>query len=236
MVRSVPLMMYQGGKSKLAKHIAAQINAVGNDTYYEPFVGAASVLALVEAQNRYASDADVNIITLWRALQNGWQPPHELSREEYEALRSSKDVTPERSIAGYGCSWGGKWFGGYARGEGRNFPDEAARSVLKTLPLIQSASFSCNTYDTLFPHVPGTIYCDPPYAGTSVYTLFGEFRHDRFWDWCEEQVSYGHVVFVSECEAPDGWEVAWEREVKSGYVNGGSATRVRQEKLFVKGA
>lgn len=231
-------MRYQGGKSKIAKHISALINEIDLDRYYEPFVGGASVLELVEKKHRYASDNCPDLIAMWRAIQYGWKPPSDVSRDEYQKLRARfcPEGLPLRGFVGYGCSWGAKFFGGYASGEGRNFADESARSIERTKPLIKDVVFDCHDYarGIGIGAEPMVIYCDPPYEGTTGYS--GRmFEHDLFWAWCDVMVQRGHKVLVSELQAPDDWEIVWEKEAHtSGYVNGGTATVSRTERLYTK--
>lgn len=81
--------------------------------------------------------------------------------------------------------------------------------------------------------VPGTvIYCDPPYAGTPAYQNVPLWDSDRFWSVVSEW-SYKTTVFVSEYEAPPGWDVVWEQmvRVQLNQNQGKTAT----ERLFMKG-
>lgn len=70
-------MRFQGGKSKIAKHIAAVINAQPGDVYVEPFVGGASVLALVDKPVRLASDCHPELIAMWQGASD---PPGRVSQ------------------------------------------------------------------------------------------------------------------------------------------------------------
>src|ERR1700750_2056717 len=107
-----------GGKTRIAKDLARAMLASTSerDVYVEPFVGAGSVAAEMVPffDGAILSDASPDLIAMWQALQNGWEPPENVTLEEYEAQRHAP-VSALRGFVGYGCSFGGKWFGGYAR-------------------------------------------------------------------------------------------------------------------------
>lgn len=230
-------MRYQGGKSRIAKHIASIINSQPGDFYLEPFVGGSSVLALVDKPNRVATDIEPNLIAMWKSVQDGWVPPSNVSRELYNDLRESNEVTALRGFVGYACSWGGKWFGGYASGgekeSHRNYAAESASRIARIRNGIMNSHFGCIDFRMLNPS-GAVVYCDPPYKGTTAYSAIdNDFDHESFWEWCES-LSKSNIVLVSECNAPDGWSVAWEKQLASGYVNDGRK-KYRTERLFIKG-
>lgn len=220
-------MKYQGGKSRLAKRIASEINGYRPSVYVEPFVGAGSVLAQVDAPVRLASDSCSLIISLMLALQDGWVPPTRVGEDSYKLAKNfGKTDDPLTAFIAYGCSWGGKRWGGYARGDGRNFADEAARSLEKMRPSIQSAWFKHADYREISIPSGALVYCDPPYAGTLGYR--DEFDHEEFWGWADE-VSTHSVVLVSEINAPDNWESVLDFEHVPGYEKTG---KVRKESVW----
>jgi len=174
-------MRYLGGKSKHAKEIAKIINPRG--VWWDPFCGG---FAVSEALMRYgpgvASDAHPALISMYQAILGGWNPPRSMSAEEYARARTLPDSDPLKAFAGFGCSFGGKWFGGLAKNTEYNhtFP---VRSAADGLTKIDLASVQILRLDFLdvdpFPAPDLTIYCDPPYAGTQGYST-GAFDHDRF--------------------------------------------------------
>lgn len=88
-------MQYMGGKWRLRKRIAEVLHQFPNERYLEPFVGGASVLSAVSFTERTASDAHAALISMYLALQNGWQPPTELSEQEFLALKAVRDPCTE---------------------------------------------------------------------------------------------------------------------------------------------
>lgn len=225
-------MRYMGGKFKIRKAIGEFINRNLEDRdYYEPFVGAAWVLSEVKAENRFASDANHWLITMWKALQDGWVPPDEVSEELYNQYNKDKPIDdPMTAFVGFGCSFGGKWFGGYARGGSINYAQTAKNGLLKQIINIQSAQFSFHSYDELSPH-NALIYCDPPYKNTTGYGAVGTFRHDDFWQRVREW-SKDNIVLVSEYDAPEDFVCVLELRSRMGLRNIKKDQEDRAEKVF----
>lgn len=204
-------MRYMGGKSRVAKGIAAtMLEATSNrSVYVEPFLGGGSVAVQMVPHfgQSYLSDAHHDLIILWQALQLGWEPPDSVSEEFYRQLR---DAGPSaiRGFVGYACSFGGKWFGGYARGVGRNYAGESRNLLLRKIPALTGARITHTDYRNVEIPDGAVVYLDPPYAGTTGYGAVGAFDTVMFWKWAET-LSARASVFVSEYHAPDGWESAW---------------------------
>lgn len=215
-------MRYMGGKSRIAKRIAPFLIADGIrcHTYLEPFIGGGSVFAEVALHFEKAIGADVvpDLVMLWQAVAEGWDPPETITREEWEQLRIA-EPSATRGLAGFGSSFGSKWFGGYARGkkpngDPRNYTAEARRNLLGMAPLIRHATFELASYDAWSPGEGVLVYCDPPYAGTTTYGATDAFDSERFWTVAESWAEAGATVFVSEYAAPDHWTEVWSAPVQ----------------------
>lgn len=220
-------MQYLGGKSRHAKGIAGAILAdTPNRTrYLEPFIGGGSVFSEMSQhfEQVTGSDGQEDVTLLWRGLISGtFTPPEHLTEEEWKALRDS-EPSALRGFAGYGCSFGGRFFEGYARNKkGRNYAAMAARSLAKDLKKIprDRTSVHVSDYRDHSPQFGDVVYCDPPYAGTTNYAskrsgLEG-FNSREFWDVMETWNEAGARVYVSEFTAPDNWEVIWEKTRSTG--------------------
>jgi DNA adenine methylase len=223
-------MQYLGGKSRIAKQIARVIADLRqpDQLYIEPFIGSCSVFHLIP-EPKIGFDAHRDLILMWRAVQEGWVPPESLSEQEYNALRDSPS-SPLRGFAGFGCSFGGKWFGGYARNRrGDNYCRQAKNSVLvKRAGLSGAVLGRCDYRSVASP--PGSIvYCDPPYAGTTSYSLYVD--HGDFWRWVREQ-SRESTVLVSEYEAPSDFRVVAEYFPVKNMSNNNGGGRAETEKIF----
>ncbi len=159
----------------------------------------------------FASDVLPDLALLYQALQRGWQPPSVVSEAEYAALRHAPP-SAERAFAGFGCSFGGKWFGGYARSNvARNYASNARNGLLKQAAAFGNVEFRTASYDSL-PVMPGAVYyCDPPYASTTGYAC-GGFDHAKFWAVMRVHREAGAQVYVSEYAAPADWTCVWEKQ------------------------
>jgi DNA adenine methylase len=234
-------MFYLGGKVRLGKKIANVILTATRrrETYIEPFLGGAGVLLHLAPHfiNVRASDAHKDLVLMWQAVQSGWMPPTLVSEEEYKALRHA-DPSALRGFVGFNCSFGGKWFGGYARSKknpqpgdvARNYAELASKSIATTGRVIAHASIAAMTYDRVDLNGRDVVYADPPYAGTTGYST-GAFDSCRFWEAMSTWSERGADVFVSEYAAPDDWVQIWQRDHRCTAVGGGGRPTV--ERLFV---
>lgn len=175
------------------------------------------------------------LITMYKELQSGWMPPAELSKEEYDYIRNNPDKNPHLTgFIGFGCSFAGKWFGGYAKdNSGRNYCLNAHNSILKKMKTMKDTYFDCKDYRELNPK-GCVVYCDPPYAGTTQYSkqLVGDFNTEEFWDTMREW-SKDNIVLISEYNAPNDFEVVWQQEVKLDIRDKNNQKQKRIEKLFI---
>lgn len=208
-------MRYIGGKSKLAKPINAEIRArmAGCHTYLEPFMGGGATAALNAPmfERAYAGDVSKDLILMWQAVKDGWLPSGGLTEDEYQALRRA-EPSAQRGFAGFGCSFGGKWFGGRARGgynangSPRDHSAESARAVARLAPGIKALDeIRLCDYRDWSPGQGWLVYADPPYHGTQGYGAAGMFISSDFWSVMNDWVDRGAVVLVSEYTAPTGW-------------------------------
>lgn len=229
-------MRYVGGKSAIARNIVYTIERYrhGRSTWIEPFVGGGAVLNVAAKYypRCYAYDLHPDLILMYQALQQGWQPPTNVSEDEYQQLRHA-EPSALRGFVGIGCSFGGKWFGGYARGDGRVHHDESRRSLARmklNATTFTQASFFDIDWQQFNPH-DCVVYCDPPYANTTGYSV-GDFDHTAFWQECERLHGLGFLVAVSEYQAPESWPCIWHKEVPLS-LRGGATAKARLERLFM---
>jgi DNA adenine methylase len=234
-------MIYLGGKHYAGKAIAAELRKAYTPgaPYYEPFVGGGHVLYRVAEfidGPMYVSDLSSDLMILWRAVAAGYEPPTELSREEWAALKIA-EPSPLRSAAGFGLSFSGKWFGGYGaanRPSNAQFPCRAlARSFDQRRAAFARAVLACCSYSAYSPEPGALVYCDPPYKDTTTFVNVEPFDHAAFWRWAEASSLAGARVFVSEYQAPDGWNPVLEKQIDSKIkAMANKATAKGTEKLF----
>lgn len=199
-------MRYLGGKSRLARKIAnVLVEHIGYHThYYEPFVGGGSVLSefskLAPNLPKTASDIHSDLILMWKAIQENWKPPTDIDESLYKKLKNNPP-SPLRGFVGFACSFGGKWFHGYARGRpGDNYAKQSRNSLLRKCANIQNCQFLNCDYSALNPE-NSLIYCDPPYANRTGYAN-KNFDHALFWNTLKGWKERGNTIIVSEYTAP----------------------------------
>ena len=165
-------MRYFGGKARIAKKVAEFLNGQLEEgqAYYEPFCGACNVTQHIDANRaRFASDGNKYLIAFWQAVQAGWVPPSEVSEEEYKRVKANReeDLALTASV-GFGCSFAGKFFGGYARdSRSRNYAGSAKRSTARKASGLVGVKFSNILFEEVKVTAGSLVYCDIPYRGTT---------------------------------------------------------------------
>lgn len=230
-------MRYQGGKSRIAGRIVKTIQGLTTErAIWEPFCGGGAVtIALAKAGFRvYASDSHEDLILMWQAILAGDTAVcADVTEEEHRQIRK-EPPSARRGFVGYAASFGGTWFGGFARGGGRNYADESRRNNREILQAGVLPSFRHADYTSTPDHV--VAYLDPPYAGTTSYKSAGKFDHDAFWSWVSRRQG---ATFISELSCPLDLPVVWRKQHKSQNASNsptskGAAIIEREEKLFYK--
>jgi DNA adenine methylase len=246
-------MHYLGGKFRIRKQVAAAIQPFVTERYFEPFCGSAWVGELIQAPVRVFSDSHPELIALWNAVLLGWHPPEHVSEQEYGRLKDGGGPPHLRGFVGFGCSYSGKWFGGYARNSrGDNYAGQASRSLVSRTggernyagnarnQLIGRSGNFANSHFLNFDYRdifsllrPGDVaYCDPPYRGTTRYKGVGDFDHDEFWSHCRATAQSGVHLFISEYSAPKDFKCALEIPTRTGIRTNERSAQDRVERLF----
>lgn len=230
-------MRYMGGKSRIAKHVAAAILAdtPARQRYVEPFMGGGAITEHLAPHfhAKVLNDLHPELMAMWDAvLNNGWNPPGHITYEDYQELRYADEVTPLRGFVGFGCSFGGRWFEGYARDGNTNFAATSRRVVLRQARAIGPSDCHSVPFSELDVRPGDVVYCDPPYEGTKTYaSKLGKFNHAHFWRIAEGWARAGAHVYVSEYRAPAGWAQVWQRVVV-GQLDPRKQRTAPTEKLF----
>lgn len=242
-------MRYLGGKSILSKKICPIINAyVGDRLYVEPFCGALNVASRIESNRMFLNDLFPLLTSLHeKVLQGQLELPDTVSFEDYARYKEewlSGVRTELHVLVGFSCSFGGKFFDGYARAKPeprvngkpytRDFFKLGVKKLLKDLEPLRGKKieWSCKDYRDLSFEQPCLIYCDPPYKNTEPYSGLGVFDHDMFWEWCRDRSKDGHIVIVSEQEAQCDAKIIYESEYVRGFKKSGKNKKV-VERLFL---
>lgn len=179
------------------------------------------------------NDKHKYLIELLKGVQQGYDLPENVTEEQYKHIRANKDEDPVLSgFVGFGCSFGGKWFGGYARNKtNTNYAKQSKKSLLKDMNELTDAEFVCKDYKDVVLPEGCVIYADPPYNNTTGYSK-EKFNSDEFWEYARN-VSKDHLIFISEQTAPDDFVVIWEKPfTRTLDVNKDNQFKVT-EKLFI---
>lgn len=243
-------MKYMGSKARHAKELLPIIlkEHTPDMWYVEPFVGGANMIDKVDptvAPKRLGCDVHEYLIGLWQAVSNGWLPEKLITEEKYSHIRANKDE--DKALAGYvgfAMSFGGKWFGGYRRDIAGTKEDpklkefneneqsrKSYESLVKQQKNLLGVHFrNKSVFDIDFTRCgPSTIYCDPPYVGTTKYK--DDFDHEKFYTWCRDRHKEGHKVFISEYWMPDDFVCVWSKEVNNSLTKD-TGSKKGVEKLF----
>lgn len=225
-------MQYLGGKTRIAKQLAAEVDKVRRpgQWVWDAFCGGLSMsVALSKNGPVYSTDACVPLIGLYRAVQAGWDPPTHVDEATYRAARNLPDTDPMKAFCGFGCSFGGRFFEGYARGGCRSYADTTRRVLHAQIPVC--SEFAAVDFFDVHPRpLDGVLYLDPPYAGTKSYSRTPRLDHARFVERVREWSAFA-PVFVSEYEFSLGQVVLAIRKAKS-VAGGNGGGRVGIERLY----
>lgn len=236
-----------GSKASVADEILAIILASRRkgQVYVEPFCGGLNTVSLVFGK-RIAGDSHRELIAFYRDMQIGRKFPEFVSEEEYIKIKEGTDYGL-KGYAGFLFSFGGAYFGPYARDKRLSRIVNAVRvsrtasnALVKIREQVKGIEFYSCGYDSLPIPKRSLIYCDPPYAGTYGYggsgskeTRFNKttFNHSHFWLWAEQKAREGHTVFVSEYSAPSFAKEVW-RKNKLTSIDKSKQVKVSIDKLF----
>lgn len=249
-------MKYLGGKYMLGKDISKVLLYIIKDKnvsgYIEPFCGALGVLKHIAPHFNQvkASDIHPDLIELWKVVKDGsFKPPNECNEQDYYRIKQLPSPNALKAFVGFGCSFGGKYFSGYAQkytgSKKENFLQAATNSINKLRPVVQNVDFKCISYYKLRP-INKLIYCDPPYKSNTFPVKYRNhtkkydvFDTEQFWD-VMRRWSKNNIVVISEIEAPTDFIVIFEKK-KYRSISQSKKTRYKSkhtekfsnEKLFI---
>lgn len=165
------------------------------------------------------------------AVRDGYVPPVDISKDLYYAIKSNPQEYPKELVGfvSFLCSFGAKWWGGYAFDSvGRNYAEIGSRRLVRQSKKIDGVVFTHSSYLDIEISGNSLIYCDTPYANTCKYR--DDFNHDIFWDWCRKKTEEGHNVFVSEYNAPEDFVCI--KQIQHESILNKCSRQPRIEKLF----
>lgn len=228
-------MRYMGGKAKIARRLVDAILA-DTDTraiWFEPFVGGANITihAAPHFTTSICTDTHPDLILMWQHVTAGGMLPPTVTRERYRELRHA-EPSWERGYIGFGASFGGKWFGGYAvsNRDGEEWR-RSERVINRQAAILAKAGtqFRHAPFGDITPPPGAVVYCDPPYRSTTGYTT-GAFDHDAFYKTLQEWAPDRHV-YLSGYDIDIPARLVWSTE-RYVTVNGATNTRRVVENLY----
>ena len=230
-------MQYMGGKTLSAKSISSIINKnIEGKIFYSLFCGACSVESKVNSKIKICNDYHEYLIALLKACQEGFIPPENITKEEYEYIKNNlNENKPLSGFVGFGCSFGGKWFGGYSKCTKKyNYTKGSKNSLLKKMKTLNkdTTTFLNLSYNEVEIKNNSIIYCDPPYENTTSYSNSNNFNHKEFWEYMR-CLSENNIVFISELNAPNDFVCIWEKPIKRDMDNVNKTINHSTEKLFI---
>ncbi len=243
-------MRYQGGKSRIASHIAAKIREMYPTAteIWEPFCGGGAVtLALAKVGFKvHASDIHEDLILMWQALMRGETEPFADVTETEHATLKTTAPSARRGFVGFAGSFGGVFFGGFARqgmsGCGYTCDSERMRTgkfqawheAYRSLCKMRGRAVAFNHADYTAVPDQALVYADPPYQDTTRYKTVA-FDHTAFWSWVRHRQG---PTFVSELSGPDNIDIVWRKQHKSQNASNSPTTKAtakiieREERLY----
>ena len=225
-------MRYFGGKQRISKNLSKFLNSLLGEgqPFVDAFCGSCNVVSQIDDQRvRIANDIHQDLISMWKMVQLGWLPPREVTEDEYKKIKLSGEPWL-RAFVGFGCSYSGKFWGGYARGgETRNYAENAYNSTMKKASNLKDVYFYSGSYKDIEIPEGSLVYCDIPYKGTTGYST-GSFDHESFYMWAKEKA--GVVVSEYAKNVPDGATVIWTQKSKKDIRNKFGLQEPTEEVLF----
>jgi DNA adenine methylase len=200
-------------------------------------VGGANMIEHIECKNKIGADINEYLIAMWNALKSGYEPPINITKEQYLDVKNNIDKYPKELVAivGFCATYNAGWFRRYGGravnkyGKVRNYYDEAIRNIKKQIPKILDVDFIHGDYRNIEYPNNSLVYCDIPYKNSS-YEMYQEnFNHSEFWEWVRK-MSKNHIVIVSEYDAPKDFSCIFEKELTTSFDN--KQTKKDTEKLF----
>ena len=211
-------MRYFGGKYRISKHLCKFLNSqlTSGGCFVDLFCGSCNVVSRIRTDvSRFANDKCKNIVAVYQALQVGWEPPDHISEDEFHRIKkmpeSCLEDTALRGFVGFGLTFAGDWWAGYAHSRnGRDYCRCAKNSALKKSSTMQDVVFTAKDYAEVDIPEGSIVYCDIPYKGMTQYRAVGAFDHEKFYAWCKSQKNCRVLVSEYKENVPDGATIVWE--------------------------
>lgn len=237
-------MQYMGSKNRFAKELIPIIQSYitpSTKGYLEPFVGGGNLIDKVECDNKFGCDLNEYLIELLKHCQETVEDvPNFILKDDYVKVKNNKEDYPiwYQGLIGF-CSFGNKFWNGYASNNKDDISGERTKSYFKSLkeqsPNLKGIKFKHCSFQDINTDISNyVIYCDPPYRGTTKYKT-NPFPYEEYYDWCRKMAK-NNIVLCSEYWMPDDFECIWSKETKANFDSNrklGDTKNNRIERLYV---
>jgi DNA adenine methylase len=233
-----------GSKNRIAKEILPIIlkERKSYKWFVDLFCGGCHIIENVDGK-RIANDKNKYLIAMWKGLQENKERPYTISKELYGKARTEYNNGTNVEFddfligwIGWMGSYNGRFFdGGYSGHDvgttHRNYISEQIKNTENQIKSLIDVKFFSKDYSEFSFKEPCLIYCDIPYKDTKQYATSKDFNHSNFWQWCRDKSKEGHLIFISEYQAPVDFKCIWEKEI----TNSMNTTKTYRpiEKLFL---
>ncbi|USL89441.1 DNA adenine methylase [Bacillus phage vB_BceH_LY2] len=219
-------MRYFGGKQRISKELTRYLNTHIKDgqPFVDLFCGSCNVISKInKGRVRVGNDKHPYLISMWLELQKGMLLPDNITKDEYLHIKENLDENKALSgFVGFGLSFGGKWFGGYAKSGERNYCMNAKNSTMRKMKNLEDVTFTNEDYRKVNIPKGSLVYCDIPYENVTGYDsgLVGEFNHDEFYKWVDEN-KHNYDILISEYQenVRDNYKIVWSKDSKQDMRN-----------------
>ncbi len=235
-------MVYQGSKNRYAKYIVPilqdAIDKSGYDTFIDGCCGGCNIIDKIKCKKKIAIDNNKYLIAFLRHIVTeglDFIPDIAPSKTEWGKVKSNKEEYQDWYVGfiEHLCSYNGRGFvGSYGvatSNSSRDYYAERKRNIAKQIKALEGTEFVVGDINNL-QCKNCVIYIDPPYNNTQKYDSLVDnpFDYNKFWD-TVRKLSKNNLVFVSEEQAPEDFEIIWQNTAKR---NIGNSKKVVIEKLF----
>ena len=224
-------MNYQGGKARVPElgECLAVLTARLNLGLADECCGGLWISRnthLAGGKVRRVADKCQELIWLYEAVRDGWEPPPRVTSDEYRALMQDRErLTSERSpllaFVGFGCSYGGRWWRGrkpdderYTGETARYAAAKTRRDLLEMRDFLRTVEIECSDVMVRDPLTTDLTIYDTPYEGVAGFDATGEFDHAK-WKPRVTELATKTPVLVTEFSMPDPWRIVKEWRIPS---------------------
>lgn len=219
-------MKYLGSKRRIVSDILPiMLKSMKPDMVFcDLFCGGCSVVGAVPTEfRRIASDKNRYLIAMLKRLTtSNWKPPTVITKDFYVKVRKSYRADDGKfddatiGWVGFVGSYQGRFFdGGYSGHavKGRDYIREAIANINRQLDDLKGIEWQTGSYNQVTIPATSLLYLDPPYYGTTGYTISKGFDYNAFYDWCRQKKRDGHTVYISEYNMPSDFSCIWQKQI-----------------------